>query len=161
MTCIGRNTWSYVILHHYQRINYGDSTDHAWNTVNNIKTSMVVTSRAMVKHEVITRWCFMQEAFMIWWWKSNNTIHFWCKGRNLSVLIFVLFLCTTDCFYCQRSNFFKSSRRSIKQREANLGKVASIPPVIFFGHGSARDSVGTTTYCVKRLPLLYRHGTRL
>jgi hypothetical protein len=36
MTCIGCNTWSYVILHHYQRINYGDSTDHAWNTVNNI-----------------------------------------------------------------------------------------------------------------------------
>jgi hypothetical protein len=83
------------------------------------------------------------------------------------------------------------------QREANLGKVAPIPPVIFFGHASARHSVGSTMYCaglgeckktafalqarytalaaitipilctvpawesVKRLPLLYRHGTRL
>jgi hypothetical protein len=54
---------------------------------------------------------------------------------------------TTDCFYCQCSNFFKLSRRSFHKREANLGKVAPIPPVIFFGHGSARESVGTTTYC--------------
>jgi hypothetical protein len=53
---------------------------------------------------------------------------------------------TTDCFYCQCSNFFKLSRRSIQKREANLGKVTPIPPVIFFGHGSARESVGTTTY---------------
>jgi hypothetical protein len=56
---------------------------------------------------------------------------------------------------------FFLSRQSIKQREANLGKVAPIPLVIFFGHGSARDSVGSTTYCVKRLPLLYRQGARL
>jgi hypothetical protein len=44
-------------------------------------------------------------------------------------------------------NYFKTSRRSFQQRRANLGKVAPIPPVIFFGHGSARDSVGTATYC--------------
>jgi hypothetical protein len=49
-------------------------------------------------------------------------------------------MCTTDGIYCKSTK----SRRSIQKREANLGKVAPIPPVIFFGHGSARGSVGTT-----------------
>jgi hypothetical protein len=49
----------------------------------------------------------------------------------------MIFLCATDWFYCQCSNFFKLLRRSIQKREAKLGKVAPIPPVIFVGHGSA------------------------
>jgi hypothetical protein len=40
--------------------------------------------------------------------------------------------------------FFQNIMPVHPKTRGHLGKVAPIPPVIFFGHGSALDSVGTT-----------------
>jgi hypothetical protein len=95
--------------------------------------------------------------------KNVNLPHFSCVKRKLSVknyskmyskmsltlksIVEKIILWNYRLLLLSMIDFFKLSRRSIQQREANLGKVAPIPPVIFFGHGSARHSVGSTTYC--------------